>query len=68
MTGTLLTDFNRKQDFIGMNESDAAALRSMAELIRNELPTALDGLYRKIRETPQTQGFFGDDAHMARAK
>jgi len=68
MTGTLLNDFNRKQDFIGMNESDAAALRSMAELIRAELPTALDSLYRKIRETPQTQGFFTDNAHMMRAK
>lgn len=68
MTETSLSDFGRRQDFIGMGESDFASLRSMTALIERELPHALDGLYRKIRDTPQSYAFFPDDAHMARAK
>ncbi|BAT20547.1 globin-coupled sensor protein [Asaia bogorensis] len=68
MTETLLSDLARRQDFIGMGQSDLSSLRSMASLIERELPGVLDGLYRKIRETPRSRAFFTDNAHMERAK
>ncbi|NVN42585.1 globin-coupled sensor protein [Asaia siamensis] len=68
MTETTLTDFNRRRDFMGMEETDLRALRSMTDLIDREIPTALDGLYRKISTSPEAGAFFSNPAHMDHAR
>ncbi|WP_336944680.1 globin-coupled sensor protein [Asaia sp. HN010] len=68
MTETTPTDFKRKRNFIGMEETDLRALRSITDLIDREIPEALEGLYRKIGAAPDTKKFFPTPAHMEHAK
>ena len=54
--------------FMELDDGAVQALRSLKPLVDRELPIGLDKFYRRVRATPETQGFFTSDEHAARAK
>ena len=59
--------------FMGLDDEVRAALRSLDGFLAEELPNALDGLYVRIRETPETRRQFASErqigaAHSAQIK
>ena len=55
-------------DFIGFDEQDREALRSIRPLLARAIGPALDRFYRLIRANPATAHQFRDDSHVGRAK
>ncbi|KRB52581.1 globin-coupled sensor protein [Phenylobacterium sp. Root700] len=53
--------------FMGMDDEARAALRSLEGFLAAELPNALDGLYVRIRETPETQRQFTSERQIGAA-
>ncbi len=64
-SGTFLTE---RLDFIGMDQQARAALSGLQPLIQKSIGTALEAFYDKVKATPETRKFFGDERHMAMAK
>jgi methyl-accepting chemotaxis protein len=61
-------DINGRVAFIGLDEGDRQALRATREIIREELPGALDTFYAHITEHPQTKHFFPNGTKVQGAK
>jgi methyl-accepting chemotaxis protein len=53
--------------FMGLDGKARGALRDLQPVIRKTIGPALDAFYAKVRATPQTRAFFGDDKHMQSA-
>lgn len=56
-----------QQAFVGLDPTAIKSLRANQDIIRLELPAALDAFYAKVRQYPHTRAFFKDDGHMAAA-
>ena len=61
-------DIAARMDFMGLDDGRVGLIKALKPVIERALPVGLDRLYEKIRETPQTGGFFSSDAHMDRAR
>ncbi len=55
-------------DFIGMDQRARAALTKLQPLLRQSIGPALEVFYDKVKATPATRKFFGDEKHIAGAK
>ncbi len=55
-------------DFIGMDQKTRAGLSKLQPLLKQAIGPALEVFYDKVKATPATRKFFGDDKHMADAK
>ena len=53
--------------FMGLDDTARSALRALQPVIRKAIVPALDAFYAKVRATPETRKFFGDDKHMQAA-
>ncbi len=58
---------NERTAFMGLDEQAKRALRELQPVIRKSIGPALDAFYAKVRATPETRKFFGDDSHMRSA-
>jgi methyl-accepting chemotaxis protein len=70
-----MTDSNRSQDsiverldFIGLDQKARTALRNLQPLVSQAIGPALTAFYDKVKGTPATRKFFGDERHMAGAQ
>ncbi|MBU1376132.1 MAG: globin-coupled sensor protein [Alphaproteobacteria bacterium] len=61
------SQLQERLDFIGMDTAARGALRDLQPLIKREIGGALDGFYARVRETPETRRFFGNESHMRSA-
>jgi methyl-accepting chemotaxis protein len=59
---------NERLDFIGMDHKTRAALSKLQPLLARSIGSALDAFYDKVKATPTTRRFFGNEGHMAGAK
>ncbi|MEP9374785.1 globin-coupled sensor protein [Mesorhizobium sp. KR1-2] len=59
---------NERLHFIGMDQKARETLSSLQPLLGRSLGPALTAFYEKVKATPETRSFFGDDKHMASAK
>ncbi|AYV46011.1 globin-coupled sensor protein [Caulobacter flavus] len=50
--------------FMGLDNRARAALRALRPLIEREIGPALKGFYDRVKATPETRKFFGDERHM----
>ncbi|MGO9235501.1 MAG: methyl-accepting chemotaxis protein [Methylocella sp.] len=55
-------------DFIGMDQQAREVLRELRPFLGQALEPALAAFYDKVRATPETRRFFGDEKHMVAAK
>ncbi|PSJ61936.1 globin-coupled sensor protein [Pseudaminobacter soli (ex Li et al. 2025)] len=62
------SSLNERLNFIGMDQKARTALSKLQPLLRQSLGPALATFYEKVKATPETRKFFGDDRHMAGAK
>jgi methyl-accepting chemotaxis protein len=62
------SSLRERLDFIGIDQKTRAALSGLRPLIQASIGMALDAFYNKVKATPETRRFFGDDRHMAQAK
>jgi len=58
----------QRMQFVKLDDSGTAAIRSLKPVIDKSLPTILDGLYARIREFPEVAQFFSDSARAEQAK
>ena len=56
----------RRLDFMGLGAS-SPAYQSIAPLLREALPRALDAFYDRVRAAPETRRFFRDEGHISTA-
>jgi len=56
-----------QQAFVGLDPKAIKSLRGNQDVIKAELPAALDAFYARVRDYPHTRAFFKDDGHMAAA-
>ena len=54
--------------FMEIDARQQSVLATIKSIIAGGIGGALDRFYRRARATPETAAFFGDEAHMARAK
>ncbi|WP_378945743.1 methyl-accepting chemotaxis protein [Mesorhizobium sp. ANAO-SY3R2] len=59
---------NDRLDFIGIDHKARATLSELQPLLSQSLGPALAAFYDKVKATPETRKFFGDDKHIASAK
>ncbi|RFD19309.1 globin-coupled sensor protein, partial [Komagataeibacter melaceti] len=59
---------SERLEFMQMTPQNCAALRSLKELVRRELPVALDKFYQQVRKTPETRKFFSSEKDIDHAK
>lgn len=57
----------QRSAFMGLDRDAREALRGLRPVIQAEIGSALDAFYAKVRATPETRAFFGDDKHMESA-
>ncbi|PXA93744.1 globin-coupled sensor protein, partial [Caulobacter sp. D5] len=55
---------NDRVAFMGLDDRARASLRALRPLIEREIGPALAGFYDKVKATPETRKFFGDERHM----
>ncbi|WP_369058490.1 methyl-accepting chemotaxis protein [Caulobacter sp. 73W] len=53
-----------RTQFVGLDPKARSALRTLGPVIRDEIQTALEQFYDKVRQEPQVRSFFRDDAHI----
>ncbi|WP_269282176.1 protoglobin domain-containing protein [Sinorhizobium psoraleae] len=53
---------------MALDEAAKRNLRALKPILQKELGPALDRLYAKVRQTPETNAFFSSDEHINRAK
>jgi methyl-accepting chemotaxis protein len=53
--------------FMGLDDKARGALRDLQPVIRKNIGPALEAFYAKVRSTPETRKFFGDEKHMQAA-
>jgi methyl-accepting chemotaxis protein len=58
---------NERVAFMGLDDKARGALRELQPVIRKNIGPALDAFYAKVRSTPETRKFFGDEKHMQAA-
>jgi len=58
---------NERLHFIGMDQQARSALRKLKPFLAKALSPALKAFYDKVKATPQTRKFFGDERHMETA-
>ena len=58
---------NERLAFMDLDQDARGALRSLGPVIDREIGAALSGFYDKVRATPETRAFFGDDRQMDQA-
>ena len=58
----------RRLDFMELDASRRAALKSLKPLIEAALPQGLDAFYEKVRNEPQLARFFSSESHLQGAK
>ncbi|WP_454718054.1 methyl-accepting chemotaxis protein [Caulobacter segnis] len=58
---------NDRVAFMGLDAKARGALRDLQPVIRKNIGPALDAFYAKVRSTPETRKFFGDEKHMQAA-
>ncbi|MCJ8148549.1 methyl-accepting chemotaxis protein [Shinella sp. H4-D48] len=61
-------DIARRLDYLGLDAAALERLRSLKPFIEKELGTALDKFYSVVRNSPEVNHLFSNDAHMNRAK
>ncbi|WP_050577531.1 globin-coupled sensor protein [Sinorhizobium arboris] len=61
-------DIVGRLNFMGLDERAKAKLRALKPILQRELGPALDQLYSKIRQTPETNAFFPSEGQMSRAR
>ena len=55
-------------NFLKLDESSLAALRTLRPLVEKHLPSSLDMFYAHLGQYPELKRFFGGAAHMDKAK
>ncbi|MBO9708197.1 MAG: globin-coupled sensor protein [Caulobacter sp.] len=55
---------NERLSFMDLDTQGRAALRALKPLIDREIGQALAAFYGKVKSTPETRRFFGDERHM----
>ncbi|PTM91417.1 globin-coupled sensor protein [Mycoplana dimorpha] len=60
-------EISERLAFVGLGPDESDILRQTAPVVMANMDAALAAFYQKIRATPQTRVFFGDDAAVARA-
>jgi methyl-accepting chemotaxis protein len=58
----------KRPDFLGLDDSQKALLKTLQPLVRESIGGALDTFYKKVRSTPETARFFREEAHITGAK
>ena len=59
---------SERLDFVGLDREARTSLNKLQPLLRKTIGPALDAFYKKIKATPETRKFFGDEKHIAGAK
>ncbi|OJU97536.1 globin-coupled sensor protein [Shinella sp. PSBB067] len=61
-------DIVRRLDYLGLDAAALKRLRGLKPFIEKELGPALDKFYAIVRQSPEVNHLFSNDAHMQRAK
>ncbi len=61
-------ELKQRLEFMEVDEACCETLRGLKPLVERELPAALDVLYGRIRETPEVNRFFSDEALISHAR
>jgi methyl-accepting chemotaxis protein len=59
---------NQRLEFNGLDSQTRATLIKLQPLLKRTPGSALDALYERIRATPETRKFFGDERRITSAK
>ena len=68
MDGQTFFDLESRCDFMGLTEADCGTIRSIKNVIDEELSPALDKFYNKVQKTPDMRRFFSSESHINHAK
>ena len=58
----------KKLDFFSITPGDTARLPKIGTVVASAAPAALNALYSRIANTPETSGFFASQSEMAAAR
>ena len=58
----------RRLEFMQLDSTGRASIRSLKALVERELPNGLDKFYAQLRQSPEVKRFFSTEEHIARAK
>lgn len=59
---------HKRLEFLGLDDSQKAILKSLQPTVKESIGAALDAFYKKVKATPETARFFREEAHMKAAK
>ncbi len=58
----------RRLEFMQLDDSGRASIRSLRAVVERELPKGLDKFYAQLRQTPEVKQFFSSEEHISHAK
>lgn len=67
-SSTVSISYSQRLDFFGVSSQDYARFPKIRRAFARYAPAALDSFYEKVRSTPETAGFFANEAVMRHAR
>jgi methyl-accepting chemotaxis protein len=68
LNGRVARDLDARFAFMKLDATATSVMRSIKPIIERELPAALDGFYRQVRQFPAVSKFFNSDRQVDQAK